>query len=40
MLIAQDLASLRAETTGSLAAATEIPVAEEVGLSDGTDVLP
>ena len=40
MLIAQDLASLRVETTGSLAAATESHVAEETGLSDGTDMLP
>ena len=40
MLIAQDFSSLRAETTASIVAAAEIPVAEEVGLSDGTDVLP
>ena len=40
MLIAQDLASLRVETTGSLAATPETAVAEEVGMSDGTDMLP
>ena len=40
MLIAQDLASLRVETTGSLAATPETTVAEEVGMSDGTDMLP
>ena len=40
MLIAQDLASLRVETTGSLAAITETYVAEETSLSDGTDMLP
>jgi hypothetical protein len=40
MLIAQDLASLRAETTGSVPVTTEAQLAEEVGPSDATDVLP
>jgi len=40
MLIAHDLASLWVETTGSLAAAPETTVAEEVGMNDGTDMLP
>ena len=40
ILIAQDLASLRVETTGSLPATTEAHMAEDIGLSDGTDMLP
>ena len=40
MLIAQDLASLRAETTGSLSTATDTLVPDEASLSDATDLLP
>lgn len=39
-LIAQDLASLGVEVTGSIAASTSTHVAEEASLSDGTDMLP
>jgi hypothetical protein len=40
MLMAQDLDSLRVEATGSLAAAAEVPVADQVGLRSATDLLP
>ena len=40
MLIAQDLASLRVETTGSLLTTTVADVHKEVGFSDEPDPLP